>query len=267
MLARLSPARVGLAFVLIGPAWVGISACWNVEGQMAYGAVAFFLLAPIGAFLLIRAAIWRRMERFDALARACSLTQPWHKLGQPLAATGGSQLGVAAEPGRTRALVAPRMSSLSVAGYRYPQPNPANRPAFARMSWVGPIMCLCSLVIAAPILNSVLNPPIPMGWRVRILRPAVQAPAIPGLQPLLVRLVCDTSAGGKGSDRPNLFVNSQAVSWEDFEAVLRKELSSRPPNWPVYLQGDPNLEWGRVAIAIDIIRGLQAEVVLVTHRP
>lgn len=231
-----------------------------IRDQMTDGAVAFFLLAPIGTFLLIRAAIWRRVRRLDALARDCSLTQPWYQLRQPVAAAGGSRSGTAGEkPRKAPAPAAARVSSLSVPGYRYPKPkpNPANRPAFARMPWTALIMLLCCLVIAAPILNPVLNPPVPWGLKIRILRPGVQSPSIPGIRPLLVRV-----ARGR-----ELFVDSQAVSWEDFDSVLRKELSRRPPNWPVYLEGDPNLEWGWPARVIDHIRGLQADVVLVTRSP
>jgi len=54
---------------------------------------------------------------------------------------------------------------------------------------------------------------------------------------------------------------------EDFDAVLRKELSRRPPSWPVYVQGDPNLEWAWVLKVVDMVRGLPAEVVLVTRSP
>lgn len=253
---------------MIGPAWVGIWACWDVEDQMAYGVLAFLLLAPIGTFLLIRAAIWRRMERLDALARACSLTQPWRKLQPPHAGGAGSQLAVAgADRGKSRPPTAPRARSLSVAGYRYPKPNPASRPSFAKMSWLGLIVLLCYIVIAIPVwVTAWTNQVIPRGLKIRILRPGVQAPVVSGIQPLLVRLVCDKGACGRGRE-PNLFVNSQPVAWEDFDAVLRKELSRRPPSWPVYVQGDPNLEWAWVLKVVDMVRGLPAEVVLVTRSP
>jgi biopolymer transport protein ExbD len=54
------------------------------------------------------------------------------------------------------------------------------------------------------------------------------------------------------------------VAWEDLSALLQKELSQRPPDWPVYLEGDPNLEWRQVAEAMDAVRGQQAQVVLLS---
>jgi len=65
---------------------------------------------------------------------------------------------------------------------------------------------------------------------------------------------------------PRLYVNSRAVSWEDLDAVLNKELRLRPPTWPVYLEGDPAIEWGHAVKAMDVIRGLHAEVVLLTGK-
>ncbi len=38
----------------------------------------------------------------------------------------------------------------------------------------------------------------------------------------------------------------------------------RPPDWQVYVEGDPNLEFEPVAKAIEIIRAEHAEVVLLT---
>ena len=70
---------------------------------------------------------------------------------------------------------------------------------------------------------------------------------------------------GDGRDpRPSLYVGSQFVAWEDFSALLKKELARRPPDWPVYVEGDPHLEWRQVAEAIDAIRGPRAQIILLT---
>jgi biopolymer transport protein ExbD len=66
--------------------------------------------------------------------------------------------------------------------------------------------------------------------------------------------------------RPNLYLNWQPISWEDLGTVLGKELNRRPPHSFVYVEGDAGLEWQPVVKAIDIIRGLQGEVVLLTAR-
>jgi biopolymer transport protein ExbD len=64
--------------------------------------------------------------------------------------------------------------------------------------------------------------------------------------------------------RPHLYVDSRPVSWEDFAAVLQNDLNRRPPNWPVYFQGDPEMEWQWAVTVIDTIGGLHAEVILLT---
>jgi len=38
------------------------------------------------------------------------------------------------------------------------------------------------------------------------------------------------------------------------------------PTWPVYFEGDQDLEWQDAAKVIDLIRGANAEVVLLTPR-
>jgi hypothetical protein len=45
-----------------------------------------------------------------------------------------------------------------------------------------------------------------------------------------------------------------------------RKLTTRPPTWPVYFEGDQDLEWQDAAKVIDLIRGSKAEVVLLTPR-
>jgi hypothetical protein len=97
------------------------------------------------------------------------------------------------------------------------------------------------------------------GLTIHLVRPGVRAEYGLGIQPLRVRLEFD-----KRSGRASLYLDSRPTLWEDFGPLLRKELPRRPPNWPVYLEGDPEMEWGQAVRAIDIIRGLHAEVVLLT---
>jgi hypothetical protein len=101
----------------------------------------------------------------------------------------------------------------------------------------------------------------PRGLRVRVIRPGALAAPSPGIQPLLVRLQLTTR-----DKRPDLYVGSQRMAWEDFDAFLKKEIVRRPPNWPVYFEGDPEMDWQDAARAIDRIRGLNADVVLITNK-
>ncbi|HVP45319.1 MAG TPA: hypothetical protein VMT32_02005 [Bryobacteraceae bacterium] len=99
-----------------------------------------------------------------------------------------------------------------------------------------------------------------VGLPIHLQRPALSSPPSPGIQPLLVHLEAAPNYA-----RPTLYVNSQAVAWEDLTAVLQRELPLRPPNWPVYVEGRGEMEWGHTVRVIDAIRGLRAEVVLLTH--
>lgn len=101
----------------------------------------------------------------------------------------------------------------------------------------------------------------PVGLPVRVLRPDAHLQSSLGIRPVLVRI---ESAGPKAL--PRLYVNSVLIAREDFARVLQKELSRRPPNWPVYVEGSGDMEWGSAVKAIDVIKGLRAEVVLLTTK-
>lgn len=62
-----------------------------------------------------------------------------------------------------------------------------------------------------------------------------------------------------------LLVNSEEVQTGRFGAVLERELQKRPPEWPVYLEAGRELNWRDVVAVIDQIRGVGAEISLVTQ--
>jgi hypothetical protein len=99
---------------------------------------------------------------------------------------------------------------------------------------------------------------IPVGLTVRLMRPGVVGESTPGMQPIVVRL----QRHGANSP-PDLYVDSQHVSWTEFSVVLRAGLSQRPPNWPIYVEGDPEMEFKWAAMVVDTAKGLGATVVLV----
>lgn len=79
------------------------------------------------------------------------------------------------------------------------------------------------------------------------------------MDPLLVQVTSEP-----GGIHPSVSVNWQPVAWAELHLVLRRELRYRSPNWPVYVEGDPGEDWQWVARVIDTIRGLHAEVCLLT---
>ena len=128
---------------------------------------------------------------------------------------------------------------------------------FSRPSTHSLVIVLTYVMVWIPLVVAMgLERKIPTGMAIHLIRPGVAAPRSPGIEPLLVRVV-----GG-----PSLYIDSDRVAWEDFSAVLHTELSRRPPDWPVYVEGDPDLEWRQVAEVIDAIRGAGADVVLLTDR-
>jgi biopolymer transport protein ExbD len=101
---------------------------------------------------------------------------------------------------------------------------------------------------------------VPTGLVVHLLKPEVATKAQAGVEPLLVRV----EFNGRSVIR-NLYIGSQRIPSEVFDTTLLKGLASRPPTWPVYVEGDPNLDWGTVAKVVDEIRGLHAKVVMLTR--
>ena len=202
--------------------------------------VALLLSLPVGFSLLIRSRIVRREEKQDALLRTWPLSQP------------GPQPPI---PGIARPL------SGNVELRHHQELRPWSAWPFSRTSWYGLIGTHACLVIVIPVWVMISEMPwVPKGLVVHLVKPGIPAQIMPGLQPLRVRVEAVV-----GSAQPTLYVDSRLVRWEDFGAVLQKEISRRPPNWPVYVDGDPDMEWGSAVKAIDTIRGLHAEVVLLTR--
>lgn len=92
---------------------------------------------------------------------------------------------------------------------------------------------------------------LPRGLMIRTLRLGVEIPRSPGIEPLLVHV-----------DATGILIDSERMTLDGLRSRLKQELSRRPPDWPVYVVGDPDLEWRSVAEAIDAIRGAHAAVVL-----
>ena len=131
--------------------------------------------------------------------------------------------------------------------------SPVARP-FSSLSMTSMILVLVLVTILTFFVGLHSGDRVPTGLRIHISRPGVVAQRVAGIQPIRVRVA---STG--------VYLNFHLVDRDDFGSFLRTELDRRPPNWPVYVEGDPNLEWKSVAQVIDAIRGQQAEVVLLTH--
>jgi len=222
---------------------------------LAFSGDLLVLLVTINLGVFVRSVVVRRLDARDIAARAASLTRP-------------GSLGPA-----------PRINH----AIRHPwNLTPRPRPDFTRLSWHAYIVFVVLLIL--DIMFAVIYAsPVPIkGLTVRLLRPGVQGASVPHLDPLVVRVACTGNGPTPMSPdweslsneqvqayyarctKPILYFNSQQIPWDQLEPLLDKELMRRPPEWPVYVQGDRELEWQGVARAIDIIRGKGAQVVLLT---
>jgi hypothetical protein len=96
------------------------------------------------------------------------------------------------------------------------------------------------------------------GIHVRLVRPGPLRS--PGFAPpdLLLHVECPRL------DAPNrLYLNSKLVSAEALPDVLKLELKFRA-DWIVYIEGEPDCTWEKVASTMDIARTAGAQVVLLT---
>lgn len=99
----------------------------------------------------------------------------------------------------------------------------------------------------------------PQGLSVRLLkRGATPQKSDAWTEPLVV-MAMGTGPG----QRPSLYVNSKLVAWKDFDHVLKQELGRRR-EWVVYVGGDDTVAWQDIVSLIDVARGDQATVYLIT---
>lgn len=111
------------------------------------------------------------------------------------------------------------------------------------------------LALLIPIFAIMLQEPIAVGLPVHLLKMgATEYDSSP-----IVISVIGPSASGQSA----AYVNSIEIPWDELGNTLRSQLKVRP-HWSVYVAGEDKVAWQDVANAIDIARGLDAEVVLLT---
>jgi hypothetical protein len=214
------------------------------------GLVALLLLSLlICGYVFVRGVVERRGGAVSAAAVRWSLTQPG-----PLAQLPGS-----------------RAIPVEVAAYhqfyvrvfarvRHAEMRRSRQWPYWRLSWYAPVGAIVGVLMLF-LVHADSDWQEPVGLKVRLLRPGIEGERSPGIEPVRIDVSCE-----KFNQQPVVVVNSQAASWEELEGVLRRELRLRPPDWPIYVQGDRNMEWGCVVRTIDVIHGLHAQVVLLTNK-
>lgn len=160
---------------------------------------------PVGVSLLILASIARRRPEWDGFLRHWTITQPGSLPGALLKVS----------PRRTPKQAVDR--AFSVAG---------------RFNLNHSALCLIILLMLLWTVFVIQQPYLPHGFAIRTLPPSVKLVPIAGLAPLRIRILA-----GNSSMR-GLQVGSKVIDPADFEAFLRREIPKRPPDWPVYIEGE-----------------------------
>ncbi len=221
----------------------------EVDGNLSRAFFLSLLLAVTGLNLFIRSYSARRHQE-----PACSLTEPGPQ--PPLIGRDSGPPETGARSNRSAHLAFPARAS----EYNNLELRRSYVWPFQKAPWFG---LIASFVIYPVLLIWICFylPPAPRGLAVRLLTPEIAAETPrPGAEPLLVRVGSD----GRSVVR-SLYIGSQRLPPEDFHRALRNGLASRPSTWPVYVEGDPEIDWGPVVKAIDELRGLHAKVVLLTR--
>jgi len=224
----------------------------ELETAQALGQLAFWaclLLTIFGAGIIFHVVLESWNGKAGSILSAWPLTYPQ------------SQLPLLAGTADADRLKTTRVGKLSSPEYLMGDPRLSARQPFAGKSSFPLLTAFVFLLtfISITVLQADVHG-VPTGLSVHLPRPVTSAPNLLGMHPVLVRVELTTSM------RPQLYIDDQATTWEDFDSILQKKLTLRPPNWPVYVEGDPDLEWKWVLKAVDRIRGLQADVTLLSRR-
>lgn len=114
------------------------------------------------------------------------------------------------------------------------------------------------LAILIPMLALVLRSPISVGLPVHLLRTGVTDYESASI---VVSVIGPSSTG-----ESTVYVDSNETPWNELGNTLRAQLRVCP-RWIVYVEGGSAVPWASVANAIDVAKGLHAEVVLLTATP
>jgi biopolymer transport protein ExbD len=197
----------------------------------------FMLCAGIGTVLVFRSWSHKLAEQESGGTLTPFLPRRWSAPELLTRRLAGRDTGHASATFRRRMFPRREITpSLPTIGYFY-----------ALTSFV--LFLTCSL----PVL---LGPRIPVGLPVTLVRmDAWKIKTDSTFEPLVIRVELGHQ----------LYLNAKPMSADELSKALGEQLARRP-NWYVYVDADPNVQFADVAWAIDIIRGQHADAVMVTPR-
>ncbi len=145
--------------------------------------------------------------------------------------------------------------------YGFAQTLPLRRrfsgfPAFALIG--APVLALL-----IPMFALMLRSPISMGLPVHLLK---MGATDHDSTAIVISVIGTSFVDPRLDGQSPVLVNSKATKWNELGNTLRDQLEIHP-HWIVYVTAEDGAPWLHVAYAIDVARGLRAEVGLLTEMP
>ncbi len=106
---------------------------------------------------------------------------------------------------------------------------------------------LIDVLLVLLIIFMVVRPEVSQGEQAQIPQPAPETATVNPPTAIVIQL---ENAGE--SNRPDLKINSQPVSWDNLEDTLRAIFRGRENPVELFIKGDPDVEFEYVAQAVDI---------------
>jgi biopolymer transport protein ExbD len=74
------------------------------------------------------------------------------------------------------------------------------------------------------------------------------------------------SAGTSANRRTVLYVNAKETPWGKLDTAVESKISKLAPEQVTYVEAEDGVEWQAVADVIEVLKGVPANVVLLTNR-
>jgi hypothetical protein len=223
---------------------------WQFINSTAHGAHALMvcaILLPIGLATLVIGAIRRREEK-----QAHAVAQSIFTQSGPLPGTPVPRAPIKVSPWRKPKRVVARTFSVS-----------------GRFDVNHQMLVLFLLLMLLWTVFVQITPLTPHGLAIRTVPPNIKPVPTAGIMPLRIHVLAGVLAGkisNYSAPIRGIQIGSQIMDRSDFAAFLRREIPKRPPDWPVYIEGDSDLEYQSVAWAIGAVSPFGAKVILLTPR-
>lgn len=103
----------------------------------------------------------------------------------------------------------------------------------------------------------------PTGLSLRLLKPGKAQASNSSPIPVIVIRSVRTSANRQTA----LYVNAKETHWKKLGAAVTSEINKITPQQITYVEAEDDVPWQAVADVIDVVKGVPANVVLLTNRP